>query len=161
MTRRNQSATAEDAPQDVRARVDEQIESLTGEQESSAQERQEEQEHQPPQDSRQMHSLHASAQSDREAREIHRALSLMQDNISSIFDKMEARDKKDEERSKAHEKIMQEVKVTCDLMQQVIGRHDEQTENLGMQTAALARAETRLNELHQTLREHLSKHQHQ
>lgn len=154
MSRRNQSQAAEDAPQDVRARVDEQIEDLTDSQETPAAERQEEQEHPSPP----MPSSHASEHSDRE---VHRALSLMKDNISLLFDKLEAQEKRHETTRQELLGVTQELRATCDLMQQVIGRHDEQTENLGMQTAALAQAEMQLRALHQTLREHLSKHQHQ
>ena len=157
MARRNQSAAETDAPQDVRARVDEQIEELTDSQESPAEEAEEE-EHPQPQDSRQTHSSHASEHSDRE---VHRALSLMKDNISLLFDKLEAQNQKHEQTRQDLIGVTQELRVTCDLMQQVIGRHDEQSENLGMQTAALAQAEMQLRQLHQTLREHLSKHDHQ
>ncbi|MGZ6376181.1 MAG: hypothetical protein ACXWPI_15865 [Ktedonobacterales bacterium] len=158
MARRNQSATETDAPQDVRARVEEQIEDLTDSQESPAEEAEEEQEDSPP-----MHSSHASAHNEQEtalARETRRALELMHKNISLLFDKHEAQAAKLDETREGLTAITQELRVTAELMQQVIGRHDEQTENLGMQTAALAQAEMQLRQLHQTLREHLSKHQH-
>lgn len=91
-------------------------------------------------------SSHESEPHDSSARELSRHLRLMQDTINLLTERHDQAHKLLTQKAGELDALMAEMKTTMDLCQQMIGRQDEQVENLGLGIGALMRMEQRFTQ---------------